>query len=144
MPISRSDLMTVRARTPEEWLNKVEAPVKTKGRFKLFLGYAPGVGKTFNMLSESIRRRERGEDIVIGVVETHGRPRTAELAAELELVPRKILEYKGVSFEEMDRRAIIERRPTTVLVDELAHSNIEGSLNAKRFEDVMDILEANI
>ena len=132
------------ARTPEEWLNKVEPSLKTKGTFKLFLGYAPGVGKTFNMLSESIRRRERGEDIVIGVVETHGRPRTAKLVEELEQVPRKILEYKGVAFAEMDLAGILERRPTIVLVDELAHTNIEGSLHRKRYEDVMDLLEANI
>lgn len=132
------------ARTPEEWLKKVDPTLKTRGTFKLFLGYAPGVGKTFNMLSEAIRRRERGEDIVIGVVETHGRPRTAELAAELEQIPRKTLEYKGVSFGEMDLAAILDRRPMIVLVDELAHSNIEGSLHAKRYEDVVDLLEANI
>ncbi len=76
------------AKSPEEWLAKV-APEKTQGTFKLFLGYAPGVGKTYNMLSEAIRRHQRGEDIVIGVVETHGRPRTAELAAQLEQIPRR-------------------------------------------------------
>ena len=131
-------------RTPEEWLDKVTPAAKTKGTFKLFLGYAPGVGKTFNMLSEAIRRRERGEDIVIGIVETHGRARTAELAAELEQVPRKQMEYKGVMFEEMDLAAILVRRPAIVLVDELAHTNIEGSFHAKRYEDVMDLLEAKI
>lgn len=132
------------ARTPDEWLNKIEPSPKTKGTFKLFLGYAPGVGKTFNMLSESIRRRERGEDIVIGIVETHGRPRTAELAAELEEIPRRMLEYKGVAFAEMDLEAILDRHPAIVLVDELAHTNIEGSIHSKRYEDVMDLLEANI
>ena len=130
-------------RSPEEWLEKV-APEKTHGTFKLFLGYAPGVGKTYNMLSEAIRRRERGEDIVIGVVETHGRPRTAELADQLDKIPRKMIEYKGVPFEEMDVAAIIERRPQIVLVDELAHTNIEGSRHRKRYEDVLDILAAKI
>jgi len=130
-------------KSPEEWLEKV-APEKTQGTFKLFLGYAPGVGKTYNMLSEAIRRRERGEDIVIGVVETHGRPRTAELAEHLEQVPRRSIDYKGVTFDEMDVDAIIARRPQIVLIDELAHTNIEGSKHRKRYEDVLDVLAANI
>ncbi|MCL2659870.1 MAG: histidine kinase [Acidobacteriaceae bacterium] len=111
---------------------------------KLFLGYAPGVGKTYNMLSEAIRRRTRGEDIVIGVVETHGRVKTAELAAQLEHVPKKKVEYKGVIFDEMDLDAILARKPQIVLIDELAHTNIEGSLHRKRYEDVIDLLDANI
>jgi two-component system sensor histidine kinase KdpD len=131
-------------KSPEEWLAAVAPPEKTKGTFKLFLGYAPGVGKTYNMLSEAIRRKQRGEDIVVGVVETHGRPRTAELAAQLEQVPRKVLDYKGVQFEEMDLDAILARRPQIVLIDELAHTNIEGSRNKKRYEDVLAVLEANI
>ncbi len=118
------------AKSPEEWLEKV-APEKTRGTFKLFLGYAPGVGKTYNMLSEAIRRHQRGEDIVIGVVETHGRPRTAELAEQLEKIPRKTIEYKGVVFEEMDLDGIIARHPQIVLIDELAHTNIEGSKHRK-------------
>jgi len=130
-------------KTPEQWLEQT-APEKTRGRLKLFLGYAPGVGKTYNMLSEAIRRHERGEDIVIGVVETHGRIRTAELAAKLEAVPRKQLEYRGVVFDEMDLDAILRRRPQVVLIDELAHSNIEGSRHTKRYEDVQDILAAGI
>jgi len=130
-------------KTPEEWLEAV-APEKTRGTFKLFLGYAPGVGKTYNMLSEAIRRHERSEDIVIGVVESHGRPRTAELAERLETIPRKRIEYKGVVFEEMDLDAILARKPQIVLVDELAHTNIEGSRHRKRYEDVLDILAANI
>jgi two-component system, OmpR family, sensor histidine kinase KdpD len=131
------------AKSPEEWLEKV-APEKTRGTFKLFLGYAPGVGKTYNMLSEAIRRRQRGEDIVIGVVETHGRPRTAELAEQLEKVPRRKIEYKGVAFEEMDVDGILARKPQIVLIDELAHTNIEGSKHRKRYEDVLDVLAANI
>jgi two-component system, OmpR family, sensor histidine kinase KdpD len=130
-------------KSPEEWLEKV-APERTRGTFKLFLGYAPGVGKTYNMLSEAIRRRQRGEDIVIGVVETHGRPRTAELAEQLEQIPRRSLEYRGVLFEEMDLDGILARRPQIVLIDELAHTNIEGSKHNKRYEDVLDVLAANI
>src|SRR6202162_2849423 len=113
-------------KTPEEWLAVSKPPEKTKGILKLFLGYAPGVGKTFSMLSEAIRRKSRGEDIVIGIVETHGRARTAELADQLEQVPRKQMEYKGTLFEEMDVDAILARRPEVVLIDELAHTNIEG------------------
>ena len=131
------------AKSPEEWLEKV-APEKTRGTFKLFLGYAPGVGKTYNMLSEAIRRHERGEDIVIGVVETHGRQPTAELAEQLEQVPRRQIDYKGVVFEEMDLDGILARRPQIVLIDELAHTNIVGSKHRKRFEDVLDLLAANI
>lgn len=130
-------------KSPEEWLEKV-APEKVRGTFKLFLGYAPGVGKTYNMLSEAIRRRQRGEDIVVGVVETHGRPRTAELADQLERVPRQKIEYRGVVFEEMDLDGILARKPQIVLIDELAHTNIEGSKHRKRYEDVLDILAANI
>src|SRR5215475_15454141 len=89
-------------RKPEEWLEVASPSEKTKGNFKLFLGYAPGVGKTFSMLSEAIRRHSRGEDVVIGVIESHGRKATGELAAQLETVPRKKLPYKGTTFEEMD------------------------------------------
>ena len=141
MPVR--DNSNTAAKSPEEWLEKV-APQKTQGTFKLFLGYAPGVGKTYNMLSEAIRRHQRGEDIVIGVVETHGRPRTAELAAQLEKIPRRKIDYKGVHFEEMDVDAILARKPQIVLIDELAHTNIEGSKHRKRYEDVLDVLAANI
>ena len=130
-------------KTPDEWLESV-TPNKQQGLFKLFLGYAPGVGKTFNMLSEAIRRRERGENIVTGVVETHGRPRTAELAAQLETLPRRSIEYKGVIFQEMDVDAILARHPRVVLIDELAHTNIEGSKHRKRYEDVLEVLAAGI
>jgi two-component system sensor histidine kinase KdpD len=128
---------------PEDWLVTAETE-KTRGRFKIFLGYAPGVGKTFSMLSEGIRRRQRGEDVVIGIVETHGRKGTAELASKLEQVPTRIIDYKGTPFSEMDVDAILERKPQVVLVDELAHTNIEGSRSAKRYEDVLLLLEANI
>jgi two-component system sensor histidine kinase KdpD len=137
-----------RVKTPEEWLDAAEG--QRRGRLKVFLGYAPGVGKTFSMLSEAIRRKGRGEDIVIGVVETHGRARTAELAAQLEQVPRRKMEYKGAIFEEMDVEAILKRHPEVVLIDELAHTNIGfdtdtgGGFHAKRYQDVLQILEAEI
>ncbi|HVO59820.1 MAG TPA: universal stress protein [Terriglobales bacterium] len=130
-------------KTPEQWLEEAE-PQKKEAIFKLFLGYAPGVGKTFNMLSEGIRRRSRGEDVVIGIVETHGRKAIAELASKLETVPRRTLEYRGTSFEEMDVDAVLARKPQVVLVDELAHSNIEGSRHNKRYEDVMDLLDVGV
>jgi two-component system sensor histidine kinase KdpD len=130
-------------KTPEEWLDEV-SPSKAQGIFKLFLGYAPGVGKTYNMLSEAIRRASRGEDVVIGVVETHGRKATAELASKLERVPPRKLEYKGTLFDEMDVDAILARKPAVVLVDELAHTNIEGSKHIKRYEDVIELLDAKI
>ncbi len=117
---------------------------KNSGVFKLFLGYAPGVGKTYAMLSEAIRRISRGEDVVIGVIETHGRKAVAQLAEKIETVPRRSIEYKGTTFQEMDLRAILERRPQVVLVDELAHTNIEGSVHRKRYEDVMELLAAKI
>ena len=135
--------MVAMTKTPEEWLNEV-SPEKPRGIFKLFLGYAPGVGKTYSMLSEAIRRASRGEDVVVGVVESHGRKATAELAAKLDRVLPRRLEYKGTLFEEMDVDAILARKPSVVVVDELAHTNIEGSKHAKRYEDVMELLEAKI
>ena len=131
------------AKSPEQWLEEVE-PTKSRGTFKLFLGYAPGVGKTYSMLSEAMRRASRGEDVVIGVIETHGRRATAELAAKLDTVPRRHLDYKGTTFEEMDVDAILARKPAVVLIDELAHTNVEGSKNHKRYQDVMELLNANI
>ena len=130
-------------KSPEDWLISAD-PEKTRGRFKIFLGYAPGVGKTFSMLSEGIRRRQRGEDVVIGIVETHGRKGTAELAAKLDQIPTREIDYKGTIFHEMDVDAILEQHPQVVLIDELAHSNIVGSRNAKRYEDVFLLLDANI
>jgi len=130
-------------KTPEQWLEEA-SPAKQGGVFKLFLGYAPGVGKTYSMLSEAIRRHNRGEDIVIGVVESHGRKATADLAAQLESVPRKKIEYKGTIFDEMDVDAILARKPRVVLVDELAHTNVEGSKHPKRYQDVLELLDAGI
>ena len=129
---------------PEDWLEVASPPQKARGTFKLFLGYAPGVGKTYSMLSEAIRRKSRGEDVVIGVVETHGRKGVEELLTQIEAVPRKKIEYKGTIFEEMDLDAILARHPAVVLVDELAHTNIPGSRHRKRYEDVQDLLAAKI
>ncbi len=129
---------------PEDWLEVASPPQKARGIFKLFLGYAPGVGKTYSMLSEALRRRSRGEDVVIGVVETHGRKGIEELASQIESVPRKRIEYKGTVFEEMDVEAILARKPEVVLVDELAHTNIPGSKHRKRYEDIQDLLAAKI
>lgn len=130
-------------KSPEEWLEQT-APEKRAGVFKLILGYAPGVGKTYNMLSEAIRRHRRGEDVVIGVIETHGRKTIAELVQELEVVPRHKLEYKGTIFEEMDIDAILGRKPQVVLVDEFAHTNVDGSRHRKRYEDVFELLDSKI
>ena len=130
-------------KTPEQWLEEA-SPKRDLGIFKLCLGYAPGVGKTYNMLSEGIRRKSRGEDVVLGLVETHGRKGVAELASRLESVPRKAMEYKGASFDEMDVDAILDRKPQVVLIDELAHTNVEGSKHIKRYEDVIELIDAKI
>ena len=132
------------AKKPEEWLEITSPAPKSRGIFKLFLGYAPGVGKTYGMLSEALRRKSRGEDVVIGIVESHGRKGIQELACQLETVPRKTIDYKGTLFEEMDVDAILQRRPGVVLVDELAHTNIPGSKHRKRYEDVQELLAAKI
>jgi len=131
-------------KTPEEWLIAAKPPEKTRGTLKLFLGYAPGVGKTYGMLSEAIRRNSRGEDVVIGIVETHGRRGISELAEQLETVPRRKIDYKGTIFAEMDIDALLERKPGVALVDELAHTNIPGSRHRKRYEDVLELLDAKI
>src|SRR5437868_2756593 len=130
-------------KTPEQWLEECSTAKRT-GTFKLFLGYAPGVGKTHTMLTEAIRRHTRGEDVVIGVIETHGRKAVGDLVANLEVVPRQAIEYKGALFEEMDVDAILARKPQVALVDELAHTNIEGSKHRKRYEDVIELLDAKI
>jgi len=128
-------------KTPDQWLDEVSPKERTEGILKLFLGYAPGVGKTFGMLSEAIRRRSRGEDVVVGIVETHGRKGIAGLAAQLEYVPMRKIEYKGTIFEEMDLDAVKARNPRVILVDELAHTNIPGSKHRKRYEDVLELVE---
>ncbi|GIJ62882.1 sensor histidine kinase [Virgisporangium aurantiacum] len=115
-----------------------------RGQLRIYLGAAPGVGKTYTMLEEAHRRAERGTDIVVGYVETHGRRHTAAMLDGLEIVPRRTLEYRGSGFEELDLDAVLARRPRVAVVDELAHTNIPGSRNAKRWEDVRDLLDAGI
>ena len=115
-----------------------------KGRLKVFLGAAPGVGKTFEMLTEGAARRDAGTDVVIGVVETHGRRETEAKIGGLETLPRKRIEHQGHVLDEMDIDAILERKPELVLVDELAHTNAPGSRHAKRYQDVEELLDAGI
>lgn len=115
-----------------------------RGRLTVYLGAAPGVGKTYAMLGEARRRRERGTDVVVGYVETHGREHTAEMVEGLEVVPRAELSYRGTTFTEMDTAAVIARRPAVVCVDELAHTNVPGSAHEKRAEDVELIRRAGI
>src|SRR5580698_3682528 len=115
-----------------------------RGKLKIFLGAAPGVGKTYEMLTQGRRRRLEGTDVVIGVVETHGRQETEALTKGFEIIPKKRGLYKGRVVAEMDLDAILQRRPDLVLVDELAHSNVEGSRHPKRYLDVEELLAAGI
>ena len=128
--------------SPEALLK--QAAVESRGRLKIFLGAAPGVGKTYEMLTTAQAKRQEGVDIVIGVVETHGRKETEALLQGLEVIPRQRIEYKGHWLEEMDLDGILKRRPKIVLVDELAHTNAPGSRHSKRYLDVEEILDAGI
>jgi two-component system sensor histidine kinase KdpD len=123
-------------------LQAEEHPVR--GRLRLYLGMAPGVGKTYSMLEEAHRRHDRGTDLVVGFVETYGRRHTMALLDGLEVVPRRRIEYRGVVVEEMDPDAVIARHPAVVLVDELAHTNVPGSPREKRWQDVEAIRDAGI
>jgi two-component system, OmpR family, sensor histidine kinase KdpD len=119
--------------------------VESAGHFRIYLGAAPGVGKTYAMLSEAQRRRGRGADVVAAFVETYGRPLTEELMNGLEVIPRKVVDYRGTRLDEMDLDAVLRRRPEIALVDELAHTNVPGSgRHDKRWQDVLDILGAGI
>ena len=128
--------------SPEALLDQARA--ETRGKLKIFLGAAPGVGKTYEMLLEARRRKADGEDVVIGVVETHGRVATRELVDGLERIPSRQIPYKGRLLEEMDLDAILKRAPKLALVDELAHTNAEGSRHPKRYQDVEELLAAGI
>lgn len=131
--------------TGDEMLARVQAAAGDgRGRLRVYVGMAPGVGKTYRMLEEAHRRLDRGTDIVVGYVEAHERPRTIEMLEGLEVVPRRGFDYRGVAVEEMDTDAILTRRPTVVLVDELAHTNVPGSARAKRWEDIDVIRDAGI
>jgi len=116
----------------------------SRGQLRIYLGAAPGVGKSCAMLAEGQRRHARGTDVVIGLVETHGRRLTAQMAESLEVVPRRAMSYRGAEFTEMDTGAILARRPQVALVDELAHTNVPGCRNAKRWQDVDELLEAGM
>src|ERR1700710_832421 len=115
-----------------------------RGQLRIYLGAAPGVGKTFAMLNEGRRRCARGTDVVVGFVETHGRKNTADQVGDLEIVPRRLIEYLGTAFEEMGIDGILARHPAAALVAELAHSNVPGSRNEKRWRDVEELLVAGI
>src|SRR5262245_52985694 len=108
---------------------------KTRGHLKVYLGYAAGVGKTFQMLAEAQELRRQGIDVVIGYFEPHGRKETIELSEGLETIPRQTSEYRGAQFEEMDTEAILRRHPTVAIVDEFPHTNVPGSERLKRWED---------
>jgi len=119
-------------------------PTRPRGRLKVFLGYAAGVGKTYQMLTEAHDLRRRGVDVVIGYFEPHARKETIALSEDLEQVPRKVVDYRGSSFEEMDTDAILRRRPEVAVVDEFPHTNVPGSARLKRWEDVEVLLDAGI
>jgi two-component system sensor histidine kinase KdpD len=121
-----------------------DRPSTGRGRLRIYLGAAPGVGKTYAMLGEAHRRVARGTDVVVGFVETHGRAQTEGMLTGLEIVPRRRMEHRGASFEEMDVDAVLARRPEVAIVDELAHTNVPGSRNAKRWQDVHELLAAGI
>jgi len=127
---------------PERFLDLIRK--QQRGKLKIYLGFAAGVGKTFEMLQEGNRLRKQGIDVVIGYVEPHARPETVAQIGELEQVPRRKIDYRGITLEEMDLDAILARRPTIALVDELAHTNAPGSRNAKRYQDVEELLRAGI
>nr|WP_110775029.1 MULTISPECIES: sensor histidine kinase KdpD [Mycolicibacterium] len=120
------------------------APATKRGELRIYLGAAPGVGKTYAMLGEAHRRLERGTDLVAAVVETHGRKKTAELLDGIEVIPPRYIEYRGGRFPELDVPAVLARKPQVVLVDELAHTNTPGSKNAKRWQDIEELLDAGI
>ncbi|MGO8989737.1 MAG: DUF4118 domain-containing protein [bacterium] len=129
---------------PDALLKEVEREEEKRGKLKIFLGYAPGVGKTYAMLNEAHVLKKRGEDAVVGIVETHGRIETEALLKDLEMIPRRRVEYQSIVLEELDVDAILTRRPAVVLVDELAHSNAPGSRHPKRYQDIEELLDSGI
>src|SRR5262245_1855525 len=142
MPASSDERRADQRPSPDALLEAAHA--EARGKLKVFLGAAPGVGKTYAMLQEAQQKRRDGIDVVVGVVETHGRAETEALLADLEVVPRREIPYKGRTLTEMDIDAILRRRPALVLVDELAHSNAPGSRHPKRYLDVEELIEAGI
>jgi two-component system, OmpR family, sensor histidine kinase KdpD len=132
----------MKARRPEDFLELVQR--SRRGRLKLYVGFAAGVGKTYRMLEEALALRKRGVDIVLALIETHGRAETAALVQGLEIVPRRRHEYRGVQTDEMDLDAVLARKPQIAIVDEIPHTNVPGSRNRKRFQDVLEILDQGI
>src|SRR5215471_10787211 len=130
--------------SPEALLEAARREERQSGRLKIFVGAAPGVGKTYEMLLQARARRQDGYDVVVGVVETHGRKETEALLEGLEVIPRRRLEYRGQWLDEMDIDPIIARRPRLVLVDELAHTNAPGSRHPKRYLDVEELISRGI
>src|SRR5207342_3508608 len=130
--------------SPEALLEAARREEGRVGKLRIFVGAAPGVGKTYEMLQTARARRKDGYDVVVGIVETHGRKETEALLEGLEVIPRRRIEYKGQWLEEMDIDAIIARKPQIVLVDELAHTNAPGSRHPKRCMDVEELLNRGI
>src|SRR5947209_13984728 len=128
--------------TPEQFLSLIRR--QERGRLKVYLGSSAGVGKTYAMLKEGQRLKAQGVDVAIGIVETHGRAETAEQIGDLDVIPPRAIAYRGVTLKEMDLDAILARRPTICLVDELAHTNAPGSKHGKRYQDVEDLLRAGV
>src|SRR4051812_9719563 len=126
--------------TPDYFLDLIRT--SRRGRFKMYIGMSAGVGKTYRMLQEAAVLLKNGVDVKVGYIETHGRTETHSLLEGLPVIPRRKLFYKGKELEELDLQAILNLHPEVVIVDELAHSNISGSKNVKRWQDVMDILDA--
>src|ERR1051325_8140574 len=129
-------------RSPESLLAKLKEGEQAK--LRVYIGAAPGVGKTYQMLEDAHLLKKQGADIVVGIVDTHGREDTRVLIGDLECVPMRRIEYRGVTLEEMDLDALIARHPAIAIVDELAHTNVPGSRNRKRYQDVLDLLHAGI
>ncbi len=133
---------TTQRPTPQDFLELVER--SKHGRLKLYVGFAAGVGKTWRMLEEGHALRRRGVDVVGALIETHGRAETAGLIGDLEVVARRKIEYRGVTVEEMDLDAVLRRAPAVAIVDEIPHTNVPGSKNRKRYQDVLDLIAAGI
>ncbi len=140
-PRKALSVTTQRSRA-EDFLELVER--SRRGKLKLYIGFAAGVGKTYRMLEEAHTLKQRGVDVVLGFIETHGRAETEELIAGLEVVPRRKVEYRSVFVEEMDLDAVLARKPMVAIVDEIAHTNVPGSRHRKRYQDVQELLDAGI
>ena len=145
------DRLQLRDERPTPAVNAVDTtddedapPPRQRGRLRIYVGMAAGVGKTYTMLNEGRRRKSRGTDVVIGYVETHGRPITEQQIGDLEIIPRRKVPYGNVTLEEMDLDAVLARHPQVVLVDELAHTNVPGSRHTKRYQDVAELQDAGI